>query len=106
MVKISVQALKAGVVVVAPVGVLDLEASPALREALQAVLGDGSARLVVDLSGVETIDSVALGVLVSGLKSARKNGGDLRLARPSDRVKTLLKLAGLDRFFESADTAF
>lgn len=94
-----------GVVVVVVDGPLDLDASPALRETLNAVVSGGTARIVVDMSGVDTIDSTALSVLISGLKAARKNGGDLRIASPSERVITLLKLAGLDRIFNSEDTA-
>ena len=106
MVEISTHALASGVVVVVPEGILDLEAAPALREALEAAFRDGATQLVVDLTKVEAIDSVGLGGLISGLKTARKNGGDLRIANPGERVKAILKLASLDRFFKSPDTAF
>lgn len=104
--KVNTRTSEAGVVIFTPGGVLDFETAPVLSEALFAVLRDGTSRLVVDLAGVETIDSVALGVLIAGLKSARKNGGDLRLASPSERVEKILTLAGLKHIFKSADTAF
>ncbi len=45
-----------------------------LREELHALIENGDTRLVVDLSGVEFIDSSGLGALISGLKAARKAG--------------------------------
>src|SRR5258708_31992971 len=40
--------------------------------------------VVVDLSGTTFIDSMALAVLVSGLKVLRQRGGDFILAKPAE----------------------
>src|SRR5205809_5297005 len=52
---------------------------------LAAAVEDGNRQLVVDLDQVNFIDSSGLGALISGLKSARQAGGDLRIANPSEQ---------------------
>jgi anti-sigma B factor antagonist len=98
-----------GVVVVLPSGRLNMTAAPALREQLHGLVHSGHTRLVVDLSGVDAIDSSGLGALISGLKVARQTGGDLRIAAPPEQVTAVLELTNLNRVlksYESADRAF
>ena len=98
-----------GATVVYPEGDLDMTGAPAVRERLHALVQAGNTRLVVDLSAVDTIDSTGLGALISGLKAARKNGGDLRIAKPNATVVALLELTSVDcvlKSFESPDSAF
>lgn len=99
----------AGVVVVRPEGRLNMIAAPGLREQLTSLVAAGTSRLVVDLGGVEFVDSSGLGALISGLKAARQSGGDLRIASPTPQVQSVLALTSLDRVlrsYESADGAF
>src|SRR5258708_29205321 len=55
--------------------------------------------VVVDLSGTTFIDSMALAVLVSGLKVLRQRGGDFILAKPAEAVSIILELTSIDRAF-------
>lgn len=105
MVKLHSEVLSSGVALVSAEGTLDLTAAPMLRGELQTLVKNGAVQLVVDLSDVEFIDSTGLGALISGLKAARKNGGDLRIRNPRERVMTLLKLTNLDQVFRLADSA-
>ena len=98
-----------GVTVVRPDGRLNMVAAPALRKQLHDLVADGNARVVVDLSATDFIDSSGLGALISGLKVARQAGGDLRIAAPTRQVITVLELTNLNRVLrahESADGAF
>lgn len=70
-----------------------------LGEALSSVIDDGAVRLVLDLSSVEYMSSAGLREIVNSLKKAKKATGDLRLAQPSDRVREVLEMAGLDTIF-------
>ena len=101
--------LESGVVVVKPTGKLNMVAAPMLRKELQGVVEGGQKHIVVDLSGVELVDSSGLGALISGLKAARQAGGDLRVAAPSRQVITVLELTNLNRVLRvhpSAESAY
>jgi anti-sigma B factor antagonist len=90
-----------GAAVVALRGELDLEAGPVLRQALlEAIDEQPGRRVVVDLEGVDFVDSVGLGMLVGGLKRARTTGGDLVLVATGRNVLRVLELTGLTRVFE------
>lgn len=83
--------------VLRPAGRLNLVTSPQLRNAVDDAVAAGNVLVVVDLSGVEFIDSSGLGALVAGLKSTRAAGGDLRLAAGGAQVVSVLRLTNLDR---------
>jgi anti-sigma B factor antagonist len=69
-----------------------------LRERVVSIL-TGGPKIVVNLAGVDHIDSEGLGMLVGHLVSARNRGGDLKLACPGTRVKNLLRHTKLDTIF-------
>lgn len=83
--------------VLAPEGKFNLVAAPLLKTRIDDLVGAGKARVVVDLHAVDFIDSSGLGALIGGLKAARKEGGDLRIAAAGDQVRAVLKLTNLDR---------
>ncbi|MDN4597743.1 STAS domain-containing protein [Leifsonia virtsii] len=86
-----------GVAVLAAEGRINLVTATAVRREVQRVVDEGHTRLALDLSRVEFIDSSGLGALVSGLKTARTAGGDLRLVAASEQVAGVLRLTNLDR---------
>jgi anti-sigma B factor antagonist len=84
-------------VVLEPEGKFNLVAAPQLKARIDDLVAVGKARLVVDLHAVDFIDSSGLGALIGGLKTARQQGGDLRIAAAGDQVRAVLKLTNLDR---------
>jgi anti-sigma B factor antagonist len=84
-------------VVLAPQGKFNLVAAPPFKARIDDLVAAGNARLVVDLHAVDFIDSSGLGALIGGLKSARQQGGDLRIAAAGAQVRAVLKLTNLDR---------
>jgi anti-sigma B factor antagonist len=86
-------------------GRVDSTTADVLGNALNQAIEDGKRQLVLDLSKVEYMSSAGLREMVSALKRVKgPTGGDLRLASPSERVKEVLDLAGLDEIFEIYDT--
>jgi anti-sigma B factor antagonist len=69
-----------------------------LRERVVNMLA-GTPNFIVNLKGVNYIDSEGLGMLVGLLVSARNRGGDLKLASPRKRVSDLLRRTNLDGVF-------
>jgi len=57
----------------------------------------GHRYLVLDLTAVDRIDSIGLGVLVGALKRRRAGDGQLRLAAASGDVARVLHATGLDK---------
>ncbi len=80
-------------------GEVDVYTAPAVRERIQSLLDATSAHLVVDLTGIDFIDSTGLGVLVSGQNRARELGGELSLVCTAERVLKLFRITGLDTVF-------
>ena len=70
----------------------------ALRERGRNILA-GTPKVVVNLKGVDSIDSGGLGILVGLLVSARNRGGELKLVSPNQRIKELLRRTSLDKIF-------
>jgi anti-sigma B factor antagonist len=59
--------------------------------------------VVVDLTGVEFLDSAGVGVLVGLFKNSRLRGGRARFCGMSPGVRSVLELIQLDRIFEIYD---
>ena len=87
----------AGWTVVSVYGELDVATSPDLRERLIRLVGEGRVQLVLDLDGVDFLDSTGLGTVVSALKRVRTHGGDLRLVCTEARITRLFQITGLDK---------
>jgi anti-sigma B factor antagonist len=75
-----------------------------LGEAISTAIDKGEVHLVLDLSHVDYMSSAGLRELVNSLKKAKKLAGDIRLAQPSDRVREVLEMSGLDTVFRIFDT--
>lgn len=80
-------------------GSLDIATSPSLRAALLEAAGQGKRELVVDLRGVEFIDSTGLGSLIGAHRRARQEGGSLRLVVNEGPLSRLFTITGLVRVF-------
>jgi anti-sigma B factor antagonist len=80
-------------------GELDVASAPSLRERLIDLVSRGSTNLILDLEGLDFLDSTGLGVIISALKRARTNGGDLRLVCTQSRIRRLFEITALDQAF-------
>ncbi len=86
-----------GVVVLQPTGRLDLLSGDDFRTAVSAAVDGGGRVVVVDLGGIDFVDSSGLGALIAGLKTTRTAGGDLRIANPGEQARMVLELTRLDK---------
>lgn len=76
-------------------GEISYHEAPQLREALSDAIDRGGP-VLIDLGKVETMDTAALAVLVEGLVTTEAQGQELFLCTPSDSVRRIFHLAGLD----------
>ena len=89
-----------GVAVIALGGEADVYTSPRIKQEIVDLLNNGSTKLVVDLTGVEYLDSTGLGVLIGGLKRARERDGDLKLICDNVRILRIFEITGLTKIFD------
>jgi anti-sigma B factor antagonist len=97
-----------GRTVVAVGGEIDVYTAPKLRDTITELVASGAYHIVIDMGGVEFLDSTGLGVLVGGLKKVRAHDGSLELVCNQDRLLKIFKITGLAKVFtihDSADTA-
>ncbi len=71
-----------------------------LRDTVCDFLALGHKRILLNLEGVDFIDSAGLGELVRAHASIRSRGGYLKLVKPRDTVLKLLQITKLDRLFD------
>ena len=91
---LTVESQSNGVIVVA--GELSLAEAPILERHLADVLANASSAVVVDLAGVEFIDSTGLSVLVRAQQQAAERGVEFGVQNPRAQAHRLLSLTGLE----------
>lgn len=93
-----------GIVILEPKGkIMGGPDATILHDELHDLISHDKKRVVIDLSKVEWMNSTGLGILISGLTTLRNNGGELKLARVTDKIESLLTITKLITVFESFD---
>jgi len=87
--------------ILTPKGAISFSSGPAFREAIEA---SAAPRLIIDMTEVPSIDSVAVGILVRAFVSCHKSGRKLALVGLGHRVKNVLQLTGIDPLFDTYAT--
>ena len=71
-----------------------------MNETLHKFIDEGKKNVVIDLGGVSFVSSSGIGILISAYTTMKNNGGNLKIANISDKVKGLLSITKLDSIFE------
>jgi anti-sigma B factor antagonist len=77
-------------------GSFDIATAPSVRAALTDA-SDGKQDVIVDLAGLEFLDSTGLGALIGAHRRATEMGGTLRLVVNEGPILRLLNITGLIR---------
>ncbi len=80
-------------------GRMDASSATEMREALHSAIESGDGDLVVDVSGVDMVDAIGLGVLLGAHRRAAQVGRRVVLRDASPRLLRILRLARLHRVF-------
>lgn len=75
-------------------GELDAYTGPELRESLAAAVEQGTRWLLLDMSQVQYIDSVGLGILVGAAKRTTERQGDVAVIAPRPNVLRVFEVSG------------
>jgi anti-sigma B factor antagonist len=82
------------VTIVSILGSLDAMTSPDLNEFFKSQFQAGNVRLVIDLAALDYTSSAGLRAMLSAVKEARAQGGDVRLAASQPNVKKIFEMSG------------
>ena len=87
-------------VILRVVGEIHATTAPEFSERLNAAIAQGHTGVVLDLTGVEFIDSTGLSVLLNGLRRVTRVRGTMVLACANPTVLRLFEITKLDSTFE------
>jgi anti-sigma B factor antagonist len=82
-----------------PEGDLDMSTVDEVDAALRRVHADGARRIVVDLRGLQFMDSTGITLLTRWNTRAPRDGFELALVQGDERIARLFALTGLHAFF-------
>jgi len=87
-------------VVVSVRGEIHVTTAPEFSRRLNDVIASGKTLLVLDLLGVDFIDSTGLSVLLNGLRSVTRTDGRMAIAAANPTVLRLFEITKLDSTFD------
>ena len=79
---------------------LNILIAQSLKEEVAQYLTKPNTKLVLDLAGIEYVDSSGFGALLSILRNAKNNDSQFKICNVSDDVMELVKLLQLHNVFE------
>jgi anti-sigma B factor antagonist len=85
-------------------GEIHATTAPKFSECLNESIADGKTGVILDLTGVEFIDSTGLSVLLNGLRRVTRARGTMLLACANPTVLRLFEITKLDSTFEILPT--
>jgi anti-sigma B factor antagonist len=71
-----------------------------IKQAVDGLLSQGRRKILLNLAKVPYIDSAGLGEVIRCFTALRKNGGDLKLLAPNQRLVDLLNVTKLVNVFD------
>ena len=94
-----------GVIILEPTGkIMGGPDASLLHDKLYEFIEQDKKKVIVDLAEVDWMNSTGLGILISSYTTLRNNGGKLKLANVTEKIKSLLVITKLEPVFESYDT--
>ena len=94
--RVSHSEVEPGIIAVVLTGRLDVRNVPHVEEEFRRITSSGKP-VIVDLSGVELMNSVGLAMLIEGANSMRACGAPMVLLNPRQRVEKVIRIASLDQ---------
>jgi anti-sigma B factor antagonist len=77
-----------------------------LRNAVRELVGKDKKKIILNLAGVDYIDSSGVGELVASFTAVRNSGGELKLLNLTQKVQDVLNVTKLYTVFDVKDDEF
>lgn len=81
-------------------GEININTSPDLRKVFDELITKKTTKVILDMGGVNYIDSSGLATLIEMLRRMKKYDGKLRLCNLSDKIRSLFEITKLTKLFE------
>ncbi len=75
-----------------------------IHNRVKELVANGVTKVVIDLGKVSWMNSTGLGALMSSLTTVKNAKGELKIARATDKVKSLFMVTKLITIFDSYDS--
>jgi anti-sigma B factor antagonist len=75
-----------------------------IRNKIHSLVTDNVKKIVIDLGGVNYMNSSGIGTLISCLTTVRNGSGELRLANVGGKVQNLFVITQLVKVFDTYET--
>ena len=84
-------------------GEIDLYTAPKLWEALARLIERGHREVVVDMGGIEFMDSQGIAVLIRAHQRLAPEGGKVVVRAPREQARTVFEVTGLSQLVRLED---
>ncbi len=85
-------------------GELDHFCAQSVRRELDGLIADPSVRwLILDMAGLQFMDTTGIGVVLGRYRQLRDRGGAVGVVRMGDHVARIFHMSGLDRVIHHLD---
>ena len=84
-------------------GEFDIAGAEAYREEIERIEAGGAAKILIDMSSLEFMDSTGLRLLIETDMRSRADSGRVRYTRPRGEVARLLHLTRVDEKLDFVD---
>lgn len=75
-----------------------------IREKIHSLVTDKVKKIVVDMGGVNFMNSSGIGTMIAALTTMKNSGGSLRLANVGGKVQNLFVITQLVKVFDTFET--
>ena len=86
--------------IVQPLGVLDGDKTNDLRREIINLIHNGNTVILVDLQGINFMNSSGIGALVATLKAVRTTQAEMYLCSLGEQLKMIFQLTKMDKVFK------
>ncbi len=79
---------------------LDLKSSTESLVIMKALIAGGAKKILMDMTGLETVDSAGIGTLISAAKSMKTAKGEVVFSGVSQSIKNVFRMVNLQGFIK------
>jgi anti-sigma B factor antagonist len=76
------------------------EGGEILRPKINTLIENKQTNILLNLAEISYVDSAGLGEIIYSMRTLKHENGQLKLLRPSERIRTLLTITQLIKVFE------